>query len=249
MGLTCPECKGSKVYQPLVGPAEPCRACGGCGELPAANDCTGELPAGVTITAIHTGDPSGLPNAGTVSGAMGGLSDVPRREDLSHLMHDVTSVRTPPGMREYYNSRGEHVFVPEGEPIPPYVSEPVSWSYDLVDGRRISSGATPYERMLIDLLAIVQHGRGQLRIDAARDGLILRYQYRNICGQRRVPWPPPDGAAVRTLITQLHNLVMDLHARPVQRDRLDLKDLHAAFSKCFGTPAEIVGGIDPDNPG
>ena len=33
MSITCPDCKGSGEYAPLVGPAEPCRLCKGVGEL------------------------------------------------------------------------------------------------------------------------------------------------------------------------------------------------------------------------
>jgi hypothetical protein len=31
--MQCPDCKGSREYVPLVGPAEPCRLCNGKGEL------------------------------------------------------------------------------------------------------------------------------------------------------------------------------------------------------------------------
>jgi hypothetical protein len=34
--MKCPDCKGSKVYVPLTGPSEPCRACGGTGLAPAS---------------------------------------------------------------------------------------------------------------------------------------------------------------------------------------------------------------------
>jgi len=31
--MTCPDCKGSKVYTPLVGPVERCKGCGGLGQV------------------------------------------------------------------------------------------------------------------------------------------------------------------------------------------------------------------------
>lgn len=36
--MICPDCKGSKVYEPLVGPAEPCRRCEGIGDVPDSSD-------------------------------------------------------------------------------------------------------------------------------------------------------------------------------------------------------------------
>ena len=44
--MTCPDCKGSRIYFPLVGAAEPCRACGGTGLQPVLpSDVEHMMPA------------------------------------------------------------------------------------------------------------------------------------------------------------------------------------------------------------